>query len=445
MAPVPPPGRRSPRPSDRLKALRKPMKRVAGGADQLRVPAEDDGLAVSDEALLLILSRLSGDTADLVNCAATCRRWRRLVSNDAAFICRSNDNKPIRFFQHSKIVTTTASRVPRFLRVDPASLPGLVDGTGHWALNNASARVVASRDGHLVVEVRRGENLTLCVCNPMTGQAVALPPLRGNDDSPSSRAGYSCALLRAEDLHHCNNNNNATAWSSCTTAGALRRRGASPLTRAPGDASRGPGRTNRQGGKAATRPTTYDAIVHRGVVYWPRLNLALMLSLPTATASSVVEGMPTPLHYGRETKTSLLGLCSRTGALCWVEVIDDGRKIRFRYRNHAGDMFCVRDGTLKGQWLPPMATVDLARVMPELLVGSVALRRFCDKGRTVFFTAKTTDAEDEECWYALDLGTEEVKDVWSTDDGCCDLSGAVSTHALNSKKWHQSFLFLLLS
>ena len=48
---------------------------------------DDDGLPLSDEALLLVFSALSFTTADLVRCAATCRRWRRLVSADAAFIC----------------------------------------------------------------------------------------------------------------------------------------------------------------------------------------------------------------------------------------------------------------------------------------------------------------------------------------------------------------------
>lgn len=58
---------------------------------------------------------------------------------------------------------------------------------------------VASRNGRLVLELRRdtrGDSVTFCVCSPMTGDAVVLPPLSG-EDRPTDN--YGCALLTVDD------------------------------------------------------------------------------------------------------------------------------------------------------------------------------------------------------------------------------------------------------
>ncbi|KAG8087998.1 hypothetical protein GUJ93_ZPchr0010g10052 [Zizania palustris] len=56
---------------------------------KLILPAEDDGFPLNDELLLLLVFVASSlDTDDLVRCAATCRRWCRLVAHDAHYICR---------------------------------------------------------------------------------------------------------------------------------------------------------------------------------------------------------------------------------------------------------------------------------------------------------------------------------------------------------------------
>ncbi|CAO2199808.1 unnamed protein product [Urochloa humidicola] len=46
---------------------------------------EGDGTPLPDEILVGIFAGFP-EIADLVRCAATCRRWRRLVSGEAAFI-----------------------------------------------------------------------------------------------------------------------------------------------------------------------------------------------------------------------------------------------------------------------------------------------------------------------------------------------------------------------
>ena len=124
--------------------------RCGGGGD-------DDGLPLSDEALLLVFSALSFTTADLVRCAATCRRWRRLVSADAAFICplatpRSDPcigSLALGFF-HSHMTDGGVAQ-PRFVPLSAAasrlqpSFSALVDG---------ASRAVGSQNGRLAATAR---------------------------------------------------------------------------------------------------------------------------------------------------------------------------------------------------------------------------------------------------------------------------------------------------
>ncbi|KAF8670052.1 hypothetical protein HU200_051243 [Digitaria exilis] len=58
--------------------------------------ADDDGTPLTDELLLTIFAGVP-DIKDLVRCAFTCRRWRRLVSSEAAYICRTPRQPPGRF------------------------------------------------------------------------------------------------------------------------------------------------------------------------------------------------------------------------------------------------------------------------------------------------------------------------------------------------------------
>ncbi|CAL4924406.1 unnamed protein product [Urochloa decumbens] len=119
---------------------------------------------------------------DLVRCAATCRRWRRLVSSEAALIYRS----------------APRPRPPR----RPAS--GLAVGLFHQvdrgdnmcaALRFRSSRLVASRKGRLVLELRRASPddavLRLAVVNAMTRAASLLPALSCMD----MPGRYACVVL----------------------------------------------------------------------------------------------------------------------------------------------------------------------------------------------------------------------------------------------------------
>ncbi|CAO2199812.1 unnamed protein product [Urochloa humidicola] len=79
--------------------------------------ADDDGTPLTDELLLVIFAGVP-DLADLVRCAATCRRWRRLVSADAAFICRTPrrlGGRPAGSSSTSPSASSTAGRTPQLL------------------------------------------------------------------------------------------------------------------------------------------------------------------------------------------------------------------------------------------------------------------------------------------------------------------------------------------
>lgn len=61
-----------------------------------------------------------------------------------------------------------------------------------------SFHVVASRNGLLVIELRRAKHdraLRLCVCNPLSGAAHVLPPLAVKGDGLGH---YACTVLAAD-------------------------------------------------------------------------------------------------------------------------------------------------------------------------------------------------------------------------------------------------------
>ncbi|CAO2189682.1 unnamed protein product [Urochloa humidicola] len=226
-----PPGKRSTPHSSTTPEARK-RGWLPDGRDPSKRPRradEGDGTPLPDEILLGIFAGVP-EIADLIRCAATCRRWRCLVSGEAAFIISRRASRQrlgrfvpplaLGFFLHGDagaaaprfIPTASASRRFHALRSPSLTLSAVVDG----GLLDSSSRIVASRNGLVVVDLLRGGGgkhrraLRLCVCNPMSGLLHALPPLIGKDGV----GHYACTVLTADECHGENSTNSPRSPSS---------------------------------------------------------------------------------------------------------------------------------------------------------------------------------------------------------------------------------------
>lgn len=165
-----------------------------------------------EDVLSAIFSRVPTGDARVARCAATCRRWGRVVAASAAAIARALP-RPCAglFLPHLAVgilhgpeygtartrrkidAAVSGSGQPHFVPMASASLRLEDDGMFDYA------RLVASRNGRVTFKLRRevrGNGLTLCVCNPMTANVAVLPPL-ASDDFPGY---YACAMLTGDDL-----------------------------------------------------------------------------------------------------------------------------------------------------------------------------------------------------------------------------------------------------
>ncbi|CAN6324400.1 unnamed protein product [Urochloa humidicola] len=190
----------------------RPSKRARRAVTSIAQGGDDDGTPLSDEILVGIFADLPA-FSDLVRCAATCRRWCRLVSSEADFLCRAARRRrstpppplirslALGFFHSPRPgaaprFAATASASRRLGGLRQPSLNALVEGLDDGLFD--ASRLVASRNGLLVVELRRRKReraVKLCVCNPMTGEVTILPPLGGKQiTSP-----FACTILTADD------------------------------------------------------------------------------------------------------------------------------------------------------------------------------------------------------------------------------------------------------
>ncbi|EEC81799.1 hypothetical protein OsI_25519 [Oryza sativa Indica Group] len=133
-------------------------------------------------------------------------------------------------------------------------------------------------------------------------------------------------------------------------------------------------------------------VVHRGMVVWPRLKLAL-LRLPKAGVRGVYR-----------TEGSLLGSLPY-GRLCWAEVSWDKTRIPVFFTHHhhyhglADMMVSLLESPYSGQRCQRERSVVIPR--SSCHCQRVKLRWFCEKSGLILFTA------DYRC-YTLNLETMEV-------------------------------------
>jgi hypothetical protein len=244
--------------------------------------------SLTDDALADIFASLP-HAADVVRCAATCARWGRVVATSAAVISRSLPPPPavgcflphlaVGVFRQRKAGTAVRRTRCGFLamasgrrllgRETRAPIGSFFDALDGGAALHYS-RPVASRNGRLVLELARetrADGVTLCVCNPMTGDAVVLPPLSG-EDKPTDY--YGCALFTGGDDLRPNNPRRDTRSFRLLLVYNNRRRGFTVLRCYSSD-------TGRWGAEARSAVSVSDgemchigaAAVLRGVAFWP--------------------------------------------------------------------------------------------------------------------------------------------------------------------------------
>uniref|UniRef100_A0A0D3HBS7 F-box domain-containing protein n=1 Tax=Oryza barthii TaxID=65489 RepID=A0A0D3HBS7_9ORYZ len=354
--------------------------------------------AVPDSVLANVFTRFP-DAADLVRCAATCRRWSRVIADAAALLCRSLPVLPrlaLGFFYQEAAAgkrkrSAAAGQTCRFVptaagaRLLGPSLSPFVDGGELFEYS----RPVTSRNGRVVLELRReghADGLKLCVWNPMTGDVATLPPLHG-DDKPGA---YACALLTADDLDD-------PPPSSPTFFRVLvvyNRRTFTALRSYSSDTGRWSAEARRSGPKLSSYTVHHlrQSVVHGGVAYWPLAHTAFAVRADTPEP----EEMPMPPAVPKAPPHDhLLGISP------------DG-KLSFIVTSSNGD--CTREQVAICTWRVRLHELRVHRS------DAMNLRWFCERSGLLFFTIDAKGSSTPGA-YVLNVATKELEKV--ADDIDC--------------------------
>ncbi|CAL5008302.1 unnamed protein product [Urochloa decumbens] len=457
-----------------------PFKRASRGSGAVAAPAVgdvvDDGLPLDDESLRLAFSSLSAaTTADLVRCAARrkrvgtysklskifikpvitkkhdyrvsrfflaeknfpaamCRRWRRLISADAAFICgrappRTDDplirSLALGFF-HSRTGTAVP---PQFV---PLSAAGARLQPSFAGILKEASRVVASRNGRLVLDLRRHASSTrirtttavrLAVCNPViAGSAEVLPPLRGKD---SPNGPYACTVITASD------NDDRLRHGSYRVVLLYNRRSFTAVRCYSSDAgSWGPEAvvTGARVGRKQLAGGPHAAVVRGGVVFWPRLAVALrldsLLQLPPAAAAVFAARKKGETPAAPYTVDGLLSEKVKADRL--LGVMPNGRMLRVEADSETIRAYWGGDVSLAGERLEWKWTMKQALMR----VHAVRLRWLCEKSGLVIFTARNGFDPDTHI-YTVDVETRQFWRVATADSGEPTLVGEICGYEMD--------------
>ncbi|KAL6646194.1 hypothetical protein ACP70R_017802 [Stipagrostis hirtigluma subsp. patula] len=404
---------------------------------------EDDCFPLDDEALLRVFAA-SLDTADLVRCAATCRRWHRLVTREAGFICGLNPPPPpsdghlVRalaagFFHHGHDDDEPGAP-PRFLPFRSFHQPRAAVFDDPLFTNS---RTIASLNGRLVLELRRPSRaaaLRLVVCNPMSGDVSVLPTLSGKNKP----GNYACALLTADDdvRDAAVDPPRATGPASFRMVLIYKRRGFMACRSYSSDASAWGPECKVTGAKISSRRLgEMDAggVAVRGAVYWLSDNLVFGLRVDTLRAT--LESLP------RKARACMqYCLCLSVPApKRRLAVSPDGRLCAVQVGRRDDDRFAINvlrrdDRKARRRWAWVKAhDVDLEPWLPP--AGDegrrACLRAVCEKSGVVFFAtgADKYGQLPDLALYAVDLETKEVRLVPAPPGRCCVRRSSWSFHA----------------
>ncbi|CAN6294080.1 unnamed protein product [Urochloa humidicola] len=399
----------------------KRARRAATAAIAEGVEDKDNGTPLSDEILVGIFADLP-DFSDLFRCAATCRRWCRLVSGEAAFLCRAarRHRTPLSLirslalgFFHSPrpgaaprfVATASASRRLGGLR--QPSLNALVEGLDDGLFD--ASRLVASRNGLLVVELQRRKReraLKLCVINPMTGDFTVLPPLGGKQITMP----FACTVLTADDDD--GSHVNIDPPSSYRLLIVYGRRGFTACRTYASDGGGGGWGPEAKvwdaiglRAKAMASMAAGTGVVVGDVAYWHTSRVVFGVRLGTDKMRAEHVGLPVSGHD--PAGNTLLGV-SPDGRLRIVQVVE--RMCRETLKKRVAiSVFTQSCDTGGGdKWDTQTVIEVVGRSLPPETTW-MRLRWMCEKSGVVFFTAGCGGDQRSSDVYAMSLDKQEVE------------------------------------